>query len=496
MEKGIIYVRVSTDKQDYKTQLKALEQKAKDENIDIVKIFAEKISGTISGEDRPQFSKLLKFVESKEVKHLLIWEFSRLGRNITDIQESIIYFTKKNINIRSISEGISTIKNGVPDPMAGIIVQVLAGISDIERESIVARTKRGVLEFKQGGGSQSRPPYGYKNIDQKLVKNPDEIETIINIFNWYSNNIGSDTIAERLNLAGIPTKYGGKEWTSSVVIPILKNNIYIGNRKILEEFSFFESLQIISDDTFEKVKFQLNKKKWSREKKNINVLQGLIFCSCGKLLTMRKRLNGKENVYRCSSFKDKSIKCNNKAIDIDLLNNLVFDVLREDDSEVDADELTRLMYIAKDDLDFAGLEYAKLLKEEDKANKKIDRLFFKDKIDERQADIYYEEIKNEIKLARINKFQKEKFWKIAVNRTMGVYNNDELQTHRVPLEANSFKTYVSQHTKKITVELVDKTNRVQIDLFDGKTYIRYVDFRKFGYIEGTKFIELDKAIEI
>lgn len=77
---AVIYARVSTKSQDYDRQLNDLREYAKRMGYEIVKEFAEKISGAKKVVEREAMTELLSFVEAKHIDKVLIYECSRLSR--------------------------------------------------------------------------------------------------------------------------------------------------------------------------------------------------------------------------------------------------------------------------------------------------------------------------------------------------------------------------------------------------------------------------------
>jgi DNA invertase Pin-like site-specific DNA recombinase len=83
-ETAVIYARVSTEDQGYDRQIIELKAYAKALNFDVVAIAAEKLSGAKQAVDRPELDTLLQKVRAEEVKHILVWDLSRLSRNVAD----------------------------------------------------------------------------------------------------------------------------------------------------------------------------------------------------------------------------------------------------------------------------------------------------------------------------------------------------------------------------------------------------------------------------
>ena len=83
MKKAVIYARVSStgDRQDTARQIKDLEKYARSQNVEIVKIYEEHISGTKRIEERQVLTECLEYCTRNSVDFLLLSELSRLGRD-------------------------------------------------------------------------------------------------------------------------------------------------------------------------------------------------------------------------------------------------------------------------------------------------------------------------------------------------------------------------------------------------------------------------------
>ena len=78
--KTALYLRVSTQIQDYQRQKTELLSYAERNNLDVVYVFEEKMSGAI--DDRPEFKKMIKL---DDISVILVWELSRLGRRMSSV---------------------------------------------------------------------------------------------------------------------------------------------------------------------------------------------------------------------------------------------------------------------------------------------------------------------------------------------------------------------------------------------------------------------------
>lgn len=346
MEPCIIYSRVSTEKQDNSTAIAELKRYARAKDYEILEVFEEVVTGRSKAEERQEFSKLIEFIENNKVKHLLIWELSRLGRNLSNILFIIDLLTQKSINVYIDKDGINTLdRNGKVNTMGKLMISILGTLAEIELETFKERSKRGNRANIEHGGSGTGiiKPFGYKKVDKKLVVDEDEAIIVKLIFEKYVEGLGTLQIANHLNNSGYPTKYnklfGEKliktkhgirkeglkfEWKDGTVYGILTNTIYKGERKHKEEI--FPIEKIIDPSIFDDVQLRLsnNYNKKGNNNKYENILKDIIKCGyCDYQYFMHKRANGNDKAYKCTSIRYHK-NCGNSGIGIDKLNNAVY----------------------------------------------------------------------------------------------------------------------------------------------------------------------------
>ena len=84
-----IYIRVSTKEQNTERQ-----------EVEGVKMYIDKISGTIPFTERPQAKKLIKEIEKGKINYVEISSIDRLGRNLLDILNTIEFLKKYNCQLK------------------------------------------------------------------------------------------------------------------------------------------------------------------------------------------------------------------------------------------------------------------------------------------------------------------------------------------------------------------------------------------------------------
>lgn len=166
--KAIIYARVSTAGQDYDRQLAELKQYADRMGYDVVKTFSEKISGAKKVEERQAMTELLNYVEANKVDKVLIYECSRLSRRAVDFLSIIEIFNEKKISLYIHQNGLETLlPNGEINPIATLVLGILAQFNSMERSLIRSRMESGYNNFRRNGGVVGRKT-GYRKTTEQL----------------------------------------------------------------------------------------------------------------------------------------------------------------------------------------------------------------------------------------------------------------------------------------------------------------------------------------
>ncbi len=169
MLKVCILARVSTQIQDYDRQVNELNTYAQSNKMEVVKVFANKISGNTKNEDRPEIVDLIDFVKTEKVDRVLCLEISRLGRNTLEALKVIELLNQHKICLFVKNYNIATLdKEGKINPMAQLLLTMLLEISSMERTTTRQRMESGYNNFRAQGGKIGRKEgYRKSNTDMK-----------------------------------------------------------------------------------------------------------------------------------------------------------------------------------------------------------------------------------------------------------------------------------------------------------------------------------------
>jgi len=179
MTKVVIYARVSTLKQEYERQLSELRDYAHNMGYEVVQEFSEKVSGAKLISERQGLTELLNFVVSSNVDKVLIYECSRLSRRAVDFLSVIETLTAHKVSVYIHQNGLETLlANKKPNPIAQLVLGVLAQFNSMERSLIRARMESGYNHYRINGGVVGRK-FGYrKTVEQMREQYKEEIRLL------------------------------------------------------------------------------------------------------------------------------------------------------------------------------------------------------------------------------------------------------------------------------------------------------------------------------
>ena len=176
MTKVVIYARVSTKVQDYDRQLDELRSYSAKMGYEVVREFSEKISGAKKVEERDALLALLDYVQSNKVDKVLIYECSRLSRRAVDFLSVIENLTAMKVSVYIHQNGLETLlPNGQPNPIANLVMGILAQFNSMERSLIRSRMESGYNHFRSLGGKVGRKAGYSKSLEQYRLEYAKEI---------------------------------------------------------------------------------------------------------------------------------------------------------------------------------------------------------------------------------------------------------------------------------------------------------------------------------
>jgi DNA invertase Pin-like site-specific DNA recombinase len=146
------YARVSSIDQNLERQLDNLK------TFGVEKIFTEKRSGK-SVENRPVFQEALNFVRMGD--RFVVESIDRLGRNYDEVINTVNYLKDKEVQLMMITS-LPMMNEVIGNPlldkfMKDLIIQILAMVSEQERNESKRRQAQGIKVAKENGVYKGRP---------------------------------------------------------------------------------------------------------------------------------------------------------------------------------------------------------------------------------------------------------------------------------------------------------------------------------------------------
>ena len=170
MSTAVIYARVSStnDRQNTQRQIEDLTRFANSNDYSIVGTYEEHISGATKNENRTVLMECINYCIANKVNYILLSELSRLGRSTLQVLKSLELLHEAGVSVYIQNLGIYTLNaTGEANPIASIMVTVLAEMANIERSNIVYRLNSGRESYIANGGKLGRKKGSVKTTEQK-----------------------------------------------------------------------------------------------------------------------------------------------------------------------------------------------------------------------------------------------------------------------------------------------------------------------------------------
>ena len=307
MKRALLYLRVSTSKQDegYSIPMQ------RDRLVSYCKAMGWAVAGVyvdpgFSGStlERPGMVSLINAVNEGRGDVVLVYKLDRLSRS----QRDVLYvlediFEPRGVSFVSMQESFDT-SSVYGKAMLGI----LSVFAQMERQVITERTMMGRAGraekgYFHGGGTD---PIGYDYIDGELRINEEEAEQVRMVYQLFADGYTVTEITRRMD--GYHTKHGGWSHTSTVG-NVLDNPLYAGTIHFDGVIGNGRHEPIVSQELNSRVKVRRERlRRAEASGDSVYLLTGMIYCAgCGARYFPNKRPNGRV-VYSCHSRAKKNRK--------------------------------------------------------------------------------------------------------------------------------------------------------------------------------------------
>lgn len=219
--KVIGYIRVSTQDQaeggvSLAAQRDKLEQYANLFDLELVGI-VEDAGASAKTLQRPGLQQALAALKAGEAEGLLVAKLDRLTRSVKDLGALLDSHFRTEFSLLSVADKIDT------STAAGrLVLNVLASVSEWEREAIGERTSVALRHKQSRGEHVGSPALGFDMESGMLVRNEEEALVVDRILQLRAEGLTYQQVADTLTDEGHPTKRGGAWYPATVRNYVMK----------------------------------------------------------------------------------------------------------------------------------------------------------------------------------------------------------------------------------------------------------------------------------
>ena len=241
----VAYCRVSTDEQaaegfSIEGQADKLRAYALLHDLGEVTVLADP---GLSGKDmkRSGLQQVLAAVEAGHASHVLVWNLSRLSRNLGDLILLADTFGEHGVALHSVSENLD-----LSSASGRMFYNILGSFAQYFREHLGENVKMGNDRAVSEGRWINRPPTGYDLIDRELVHN-DDAPRVREVFRLRAEGRSYRVIEERTGIRYSTARH------------ILCSEVYLG--KVLHNGDWFPGRHeaVVTDAEFRAAQRALGK---------------------------------------------------------------------------------------------------------------------------------------------------------------------------------------------------------------------------------------------
>ena len=154
-ETALVYCRVSTEKQDTERQVRELKQFTESNNLNVLKVHKETMSGTKTLLAR---RLLLDTVKYYKPKYFIIHDYSRFSRNVKTALEMKDELHNIGVCLWSMQTNMKSLdEDGTPNIVANLVFTQLLSVYEMENEQRKKHIKSGLANARAKGITLGRP---------------------------------------------------------------------------------------------------------------------------------------------------------------------------------------------------------------------------------------------------------------------------------------------------------------------------------------------------
>jgi DNA invertase Pin-like site-specific DNA recombinase len=182
--------------------------------LDLVEVIRERaVTAKIKLNKRPEGSKIDQMI-SRGMHHIVSVKLDRLFRNAVDALSHVEQWDAAGISLHLVDLGGMAVNTG--SSMGKMLITMLAGWAEFERNIISERTATALSFKKRSGMVYNHVPFGFKAKEGNLIPDATEQAVIARMQGLRADGTSYNEIANALNADSVPTK-NGCVWRSQTV---------------------------------------------------------------------------------------------------------------------------------------------------------------------------------------------------------------------------------------------------------------------------------------
>lgn len=510
-----LYIRLSREDDDktlesesITNQKSLLLQYVKENNLRVYDIYIDDgYSGT--NFDRPNFNRLLNDIELGKINMVITKDMSRLGRDYIGTGNLIEkYFPEHNIRYIAVTDNIDTFLDSTNNDIAPF----KAIMNDMYAKDISKKIKSSLkAKMKEGKWVGGRTPFGYdqdKDNKNHLVINTEQAIIVKRIFDMCLEGLSFFKIAKQLTSEKVKTpaqyynfkwknnynlKYG--EWHSKTIRDILTNRMYIGDmvqnrrnkvnykvKKVIKnnpkDYIIVENTHeaIIDKDVFYEVQKRIPKNKGRNGRKEIHLLDGLLYCgNCGHRISIQSRRKKDNRCYTICNYYRTYMKkrlCTTHSNNYDELEQAIINSLTEKCLEfINKDKIKNIILnnLDENSNNNSKKDLEVLTSDIKQINDNLDIIYI-DKLNKKITEEQFERVK--VKLENELNIKQKKY--NDLNNTINNNINEKSRNKMIIEYINKFLS-MKETSRELIINLIDK-----VEIFEDKAINIKVSFNLYN----------------
>jgi len=177
--------------------------------------------------DRPGLRRVLGMLETREADGVLVAKLDRLTRSVRDLGDLVDRYFAERPTVRACT--LMSVADSIDTRSAGgrLVLNVLASVSQWEREAIGERTRDALVQVRREGVRLGGEAMGWRRTEdtdasgrRTVVAVDEEIATVERIQELHASGLSVRAIASTLTAEGAQTKRGGR-WHPTQVQRVL-----------------------------------------------------------------------------------------------------------------------------------------------------------------------------------------------------------------------------------------------------------------------------------